>query len=293
VTDRATRDRTAPVPEADDEGALRDGRRYVPRAFWEERLAARFDLDGVGFRGLGVPFNEALYRQREVVLKRAVRRYHLPATGADVIELGPGTGFYVALWRSWEVGSLVGLDVTEVVPQRLAARFPEYRFEQADITERWPVPDASADIVTAFDVLFHVVDDARFTAAIAEAGRVTRPGGHVLISDLFMHRSDFRGFHQASRNLRVYQAALDGAGFDVLGRLPIFVTMHPAFDVRAGFVQRVARAWWRRLSRFLRSHPGAGRPLGTVLGLVDRSVTAVLRDGPSQELLVARRRSAP
>jgi SAM-dependent methyltransferase len=263
---------------------------YDSESFWEERLRGRFDIAAAGFRGLGRTYNEALYRQRAIVLKRAIRRHRLPVANADVVELGPGTGYYVERWRAMGVGTLVGLDITSVVPERLSAAFPEYRFEQADVSEPWPLATGSADLVTAFDVLFHVVDDTRFAAAITEAGRVLRPGGYFLVSDLFVHDEAFRGFHQVSHTFAEYTAALEGAGLEIVGRLPVFVTMHPALDVPAGWRRRVAERWWAMLEAKLVAKPHLGRRIGTVLFWIDRVLTLPLRGGPSTELLLARKR---
>lgn len=262
---------------------------YDPSSFWEARLRAHFDLTGAGFRGIGKPFNKALYRQREIVLGRVLRRARIQVAGARIVELGPGTGFYVDLWRRRAAAGVIGLDITEVATERLSAAFPEFSFLCADITERWPVEDDSADLVTAFDVLFHVVDDARFEAALAEAARVLRSGGHLLVSDLFPHRGDFRGHHQVSRTLAEYRATLDRLGFDVVGRAPIFVTMHPALDAPRG-LREPAERWWMWLEAHLIEDPLRGRRLGKVLGAIDRVVTAVFRGGPSTEILVARKR---
>jgi SAM-dependent methyltransferase len=292
IADRPT-DPGAAVPDAGEVnagGGPATAPTYDPERFWETRLRGRFDLTGAGFRGLGNAFNRALYRQREVVLGRAIRRFHIDPTGADVVELGPGTGFYVRLWQERRVASLVGLDITAVVPERLSSEFPQFRFAQADASRRWPVDDASSDLVTAFDILFHIVDDAGFNAALMEAGRVVRPGGHFLVSDLFIHGEAFRGFHQVSRSLGDYQAALDAAGFEVLGRLPIFVTMHPALDLPSGRRRRLAERWWTWLEQTLLDNPRRGYRLGTLLFWVDRLLTRPFRGGPSTELLVARRR---
>lgn len=281
---------TAVDAEPEATAAVVDPPTYDPERFWETRLRGRFDLTGAGFRGLGNAFNRALYRQRAVVLTRAIRRFHLEPAGADVVELGPGTGFYVKLWQERGVASLVGLDITAVVPERLALEYPQFRFAQADATRPWPVADASADLVTAFDILFHIVDDAGFQVALLEAGRVVRPGGHLLVSDLFVHGDAFRGFHQVSRTLGEYELALDTAGFDVLGRLPIFVTMHPALDLPPGRRRRLAERWWAWLEQTLLDNPRRGHRLGTLLSWVDRVLTRPFRGGPSTELLVARRR---
>jgi SAM-dependent methyltransferase len=280
----ASGDETAPAaPPAASRAA------YDPASFWEGRLRTEFDLTGVGYRRIGKPFNKALYRQREIVLGRVIKRTGIDPRGVRIVELGPGTGFYVELWRRWGAAGLVGLDITEVATERLAATFPEFRFAFADITERWLVEDASAELVTAFDVLFHVVDDERFATALAEAARVLRPGGHPLVSDLFPHRHDIRAYHQVSRTLATYSAILERLGFDVVGRAPVFVTMHPAFDAPQ-FLRGPAARWWTWLEAHLIGDPLRGRRLGKVLGTIDRVLTWPFRGGPSTEILVARKR---
>ncbi len=274
------------MPEAGDLTQQRAP--YDPAEFWERRLQRNYDLTGVGYRGLGEPFNRALYRQRAIVLGRAERRFGVDVRGVDVVELGPGTGFYVDLWRDWEAASVVGLDITAVATERLRARYPAYRFEQADVTLRWPIDDASADIVTAFDVLFHVVDDGGYEAAIAEAARVLRPGGHFLMTDTFPHRQTFRGVHQVHRTLDEIVVLLERHGFRVRGRLPLFVTMHPAFDAPRPLAPTAAR-WWAWVESRLIEDRRRGRWLGPLLGAIDRILTLPLRGGPSTELLVARR----
>jgi SAM-dependent methyltransferase len=282
---------SSPVqPPAEDDGEAEAT--YQPAEFWDDRLRQHFDMAGVGYRRLGKPFNIALYRQRLIVLRRALARFHVEPAGADLVELGPGTGFYIDYWRTRGLRSLLGLDIAAVAAERLAAQYPEYAFAQADISQPWPAPDASADIVTAFDVLFHITDDELFVRALAEAGRVTRPGGLLLISDLFLHGQPFRTFHQASRTMEQYAEALDQAGFTVLGRMPIFFAMHPALDLPPGWRSRLAASWWTWLEERLSAEPRRGYRLGRVLGWVDRALTKVTRGGPSTELLVARHRPA-
>ena len=65
-----------------------------PKAFWSGRLEKDFSLSGVGYIGLGIRFNQALYAQRERVLLRVLRRDGISVRGATIVEYGPGTGFH-------------------------------------------------------------------------------------------------------------------------------------------------------------------------------------------------------
>lgn len=260
---------------------------YDASSFWETRLRSSFDLNGVGFRGLGKAYNAALYRQRLTVLGRTIRRFSIGIAGADIVELGPGTGFYVSEWQRRGAGSVVGLDITEISRDQLRKKFPIYRFEQVDVAERWPVADDSADIVAAFDVLFHVVDDARLATALEECARVLRLGGTLLISDLFLHGPAMAAFHQVVRPLDQFATLLGAAGFEILGRVPVFVTMQPAIDLPPGRRRQIAERWWTWLEARLREEHRRGYLLGRILGWIDRALTYPLHDGPSIEILVA------
>jgi len=63
---------------------------------------------------------------------------------------------------------------------RLAHDAGHTRIARATVTAL-PVPDASVDLVTSFDVLY-CLPDAAESAAIAEMFRVLRPGGHAIVN---------------------------------------------------------------------------------------------------------------
>ncbi|HTC85196.1 MAG TPA: hypothetical protein VK656_00725, partial [Candidatus Acidoferrum sp.] len=99
------------------------------------------------------------------------------------------------------------------------------------------------------------------------------------------------GYHQVVRSLEQFTRLLHAAGFDVLGRVPVFATMQPALDLPEGRRRALARRWWVWLEARLRAQPRRGYRLGRILELVDRGVTRVIREGPSTEILAARVRT--
>ncbi|MBW2162763.1 MAG: class I SAM-dependent methyltransferase [Deltaproteobacteria bacterium] len=94
------------------------------------------------------------------------------ARDARVLELGCGTGLILA--RIAEVAKeAVGIDLSEGMAQRAKERGLEVH-----IGSVCPFEDEEFDLTYSFKVLAHVPD---IDAAIREATRVTRPGGHLLL----------------------------------------------------------------------------------------------------------------
>jgi GT2 family glycosyltransferase/SAM-dependent methyltransferase len=95
----------------------------------------------------------------------------------QVLEVGGGqSGLAAALYPAADVLT-VDLDPSFGRRQDLYGS-PGRRFVCGTAT-RLPVGDRSVDVVTLFDVVEHIPDDA---AAVREALRVLRPGGHLLLT---------------------------------------------------------------------------------------------------------------
>ena len=119
-------------------------------------------------RTLGSFYGEKMRAIHAVSPDRGVRR---------VLEVGGGqSGLAAALYPGAEV---LTVDLERSFGRRRDLYgSPGRRFACADAT-RLPVADGAFDVVTLFDVVEHVPDDA---AALREALRVLRPGGHLLLT---------------------------------------------------------------------------------------------------------------
>lgn len=261
---------------------------YDPEAYWSERLAGDAGLEDAGWRGLGAAYNAWLYRRRAAVFRQVVRHYGWGRRPPSVLELGPGTGFYVDLWRRIGVRDLTGIEIAAPAVTRLRERFPGYHFLSGDIGRPISLPPHSFDVVTAFDVLFHITDDAAFRQAIATIARALRPGGVALITDLFPATTPVRLAHHASRTAWQYREALTAQGLTVDHEWPVFVLMHPWAEPRPGVARMAARLWWGIVQRAAGHLPGAGGPLGAGLFALDSLLARVVRTGPSTRLWAIR-----
>ena len=128
--------------------------RYKPEQYWQKRFSNDFTLREVGSIGLGYEYNKWLYKARVWVLSRLLRKHKINLHKKRILDIGCGTGFYMNYWEKWEVGSVMGLDITKKSVKMLEKKFPKYKFLKADISSSELNIDGKFDIITAFDVLF-------------------------------------------------------------------------------------------------------------------------------------------
>ena len=95
-----------------------------------------------------------------------------------VIDIGCSSGYLLAdLRASLPQATLVGVDLVPSGLRRARAQVADALLLQADVCAL-PIKDASVDVVVSANLLEHVPDDER---ALAEIGRVLRPGGRAVI----------------------------------------------------------------------------------------------------------------
>lgn len=89
-----------------------------------------------------------------------------------LVDIGCGTGNLLRLGRDL-FDSCCGVDLSGSLLAELNRRMPGLGLARGE-ADRLPFPAASADVVTAYGVLHHLVDPA---GLFAEAHRILRPGG--------------------------------------------------------------------------------------------------------------------
>jgi len=112
--------------------------------------------------------------RRRILLHLLHRRFGGQAP-AEILDAGCGTGINLRYLRA--LGRAVGAD-RAIEAVRFCRSRNEPEVVLSDLT-RLALPDERFDLITALDVLEHIDDDQ---AAIAELVRVTRPGGHLLVT---------------------------------------------------------------------------------------------------------------
>ncbi len=272
-------------------------REYRPESYWQQRLSKNFSLGGVGHSGLGLEYNKWLYKARIRALNKLLKGGLINPRGKQILDIGCGTGFYIDYWQRLGAAHIVGLDITEISISRVSAIYPDYRFLKADITAEKLELSSGFDIITAFDVLFHIVDEDGFEQAIRNIRSVSRKDTRILIMDNFLSRRRSPGFHENDRTIDSYQQVLAKNGLEMVVITPIFYFMNTPIGitaVRSRFGRTTLRYCWsitRRLISLGNRMWLPGRVMNYLLGGflygLDGIILKYAKDGPSTKLLFA------
>ena len=107
------------------------------------------------------------------------------------VDLGAGTGL-LALALAPRVAELVAVDISARMLEHLEAHARSERVQNLTTVEadlrRLPLADESATLVVS-NYAFHHLDDAAKELALAEARRVLRPGGRLVVCDMMFSLS--------------------------------------------------------------------------------------------------------
>ena len=182
-------------------------------------------------------------------VEAAIVRHIADSPMDSLLDAGTGTGRMLELLAPY-VKRAVGIDVSPemlaIARDRLARG--QIRHAQVRLADTYRLPFASGSALQGFDaVLFHQVlhylDDP--AAAVAEAARVMRPGGRVLIADFAPHELEFLRNDFAHRRLgfsdREVQSWFHAAGLKPLASEAI-VTGKDKLTVKLWLAQASAKA---------------------------------------------------
>ena len=256
------------------------------RDYWEDRLKENFGLHGTGFQGLGKRYNEYMYKVRKRVFQNLMNKLDMDFATVNVLDIGSGTGFYIGLWKDLGVISITGTDITTVAVENLKLKYPSNKFLQLDIGNESSYKTFSNkfDIISAFDVLFHIVDDTRYENAIRNVVSLLKPGGLFIFSDNFLHRDSVRSARQVSRSLNIIHKVLRENNLEVLLRRPMFVLMNAPVDTN----KSVLKVIWRTIVSTVHRGEISAFIVCNILYPMELFLVSVIKESPSTEIMICK-----
>jgi SAM-dependent methyltransferase len=278
---------------------------FDPLQYWRQLIVGDDpgDVDQVGHPDMGRGFNRLAYRLRLRALQKAlVRSGHFPPD--DVFEAAFGVGFYLRFWHGVGCPRVVGAELSERTHKTASDSFPDFDLRCADLASindwhDWPELTSSFGLVTAIDVLYHIIDDSAAFRALDNLGHLVRPGGILLVTEKFPKGAepDQECVHVRRRPLDWYKQVLAPQGFALERTVPIFWCMDPP-TFKGGKVvsARLAYTAWCAMRACTKFWPRNGRMqnlFGSATGRVgmalDQAIVPFLGDNPNLTAAVFRK----
>lgn len=261
---------------------------FDARQYWDKRLKRKWNLNGVGMARLAQSYNRWMYRVRRTVFRRTVRRARIDVPQSKILDIGSGTGFYINLWRRFGAKNLTGVDIADSAVKQLRKRYSDVRFQQADVSDGLPFDGERFDVISMFDVLFHIVDDSRYQVALSTIHDSLNPGGLFILSENFVESRQANRDHYVSRSRDEITGLVRQAGFEIVSQRPMLEFMAPPVASSKRWRWTLWKKW---LSPVMKSTRWGG-VMGMALYPVDQVAVTLRRRSASMEVMVCRKPKA-
>jgi SAM-dependent methyltransferase len=261
--------------------------------FWRERLGGEVDLDSVGHRSLGAAYNAHIYQRRQEVLSDTLQEFSIQPGISSVLEAGCGSGYWVDFWRCRGVARLVGLDLSDQCICELSRRFPTYDFITADITaSESPLRGESFDIITAFDVFYHIVDDRKLERALNHLASLMSEDGTLWVFDQLLAHDYALRPHVKFRARSRFAAMLQSAGLRISTERPLFgLLAPPVLGIRP--VDLPIHAAYQLTGIVMKRWKAVGTAVGRSVSALDQLLRRFRLEIPNHKLFVIEKESRP
>jgi SAM-dependent methyltransferase len=262
-----------------------DSSKVDVKAYWRTLIAptSAADVDLVGHPDMGRAFNQKAYQVRWSSIARALEVAGCDPRRGPIFEAAYGVGFYLSKWRDQGCTDVAGIDISEQAGEKCRGLFPDYDLRVGDLSTLASAPDweklkGRFHLVTAIDVLYHIVDDIACEAAVKALSELVAPGGFLLLTD------KFHGLTEPVRETPIvrrkplawYDAITEKSGLRRAACAPLMWCSDPSTGYGGFTLSRaLSRAAWVAMRLPLKYLPRNGlmqETLGSAIGTVAREV---------------------
>ncbi|HEX2956590.1 MAG TPA: class I SAM-dependent methyltransferase [Chitinispirillaceae bacterium] len=166
-------------------GPLKYGKKddYNATKYWHDRYLKYGDsIKGPGNESLTESENWEMYEKAKSIFIETCQKENIDFKKVKLCEIGLGIGFYTKILQANELNNYKGFDISDVVIPRMKEKFPDYDFEQKDVSTE-PLKD-KYDVILLIDVIQHIVNEEKFKYTLNNIASHLNDGGLFIIGPL-------------------------------------------------------------------------------------------------------------
>ncbi|WP_394884177.1 class I SAM-dependent methyltransferase, partial [Clostridium tertium] len=201
------------------------------KEYWNSRLDSKFDIEGVGYIGLGEIYNRFLYESRFELLDYIVKNTFENIDRMSVLELGPGIGMFTDYFYKNNIKNYVAIDISEKSKEELSKKYKSFNFILGDISEEKNYPNSKFSLIFAADVLLHLTDEKRYMDLIRILSNSLADDGAIIIFDpITTINSKSQSPHLVIRDIKYIKDILKHNELELVEMIPATFFMNYPFD---------------------------------------------------------------
>ena len=159
------------------------GNDYDAARYWHDRFSKYgLSLKGAGVEGLSEEENRKMYAEAAKVFTDLCRKENVDFQSVNVLEIGPGTGFYAQILHDLGVKSYIGIDITDILFPELRKNFSQFRFTKKDITTE--KIKGKFDLIIMINVIEHIVKESKLSLAMDNIKNCLSDNGIFIVSSI-------------------------------------------------------------------------------------------------------------
>ncbi|APC81202.1 TPA: methyltransferase domain-containing protein [Clostridium botulinum] len=203
--------------------------------YWNNRLSNKFDIEGVGYIGLGKTYNKYLYKNRIYILDNIIKSLFNKINKIKVLELGPGVGVFTDYYRKQEVEDYTAIDISEKSVKELSRSYEDYKFINGDISDN-KYYNNKYDLIFAADVLLHITNEDNYKSTIRNiATSLNDDGVCILLDPISVINTKSSSEHVVIRDKNYVNKILNENGLEMLQIIPVSFFMNYPLDKKLLF----------------------------------------------------------
>ena len=203
---------------------------YNVASYWENRLAKETSLKGVGHQSFGQYYNSWLYLRKKKVLLSILKEEQVK--NKKVLDVGVGIGFFISIYENLGA-NIAGLDISPTAIDYVEKKYPNHSFWLADFSQNLSIEFPDYDIVNAWDVIYHQVEEKYFYTFLENIASICIKGGILILTDTFLQKEkEFSpSKHVKFRSLTAYSSQMESLGFQIEGLFPLYTFLNRKYSL--------------------------------------------------------------